>query len=40
MENVIIGHLVPAGSGFPGSPKKKMIDAIAEKYAAGMGSQE
>ena len=33
MENVIIGHLVPAGSGFPGSPKKKMIDAIAEKYA-------
>jgi DNA-directed RNA polymerase subunit beta' len=32
MENVIIGHLVPAGSGFPGSPKKKMIDAIAEKY--------
>jgi DNA-directed RNA polymerase subunit beta' len=39
MENVIIGHLVPAGSGFPGSPKKKMIDAIAEKYV-GMGSQE
>ena len=26
MENVIIGRLVPAGSGFPGSPKKKMID--------------
>ncbi|MES2314859.1 MAG: DNA-directed RNA polymerase subunit beta' [Patescibacteria group bacterium] len=32
MENVIIGHLVPAGSGFAGSPKKAMIDAIAEKY--------
>ncbi|MCX6716111.1 MAG: DNA-directed RNA polymerase subunit beta' [Candidatus Taylorbacteria bacterium] len=26
MENVIIGRLVPAGSGFPGSPKKKMLD--------------
>ena len=33
MENVIIGHLVPAGSGFVGSPKKDMIDAIAKKYA-------
>ena len=31
MENVIIGRLVPAGSGFPGSPKKEMIDAIAPK---------
>ena len=29
MENVIIGRLVPAGSGFPGSPKKAMIDAVA-----------
>ncbi|MEI8249381.1 MAG: DNA-directed RNA polymerase subunit beta', partial [Candidatus Taylorbacteria bacterium] len=33
MENVIIGRLVPAGSGYAGSPKKEMIDAIAEKYA-------
>ena len=33
MENVIIGHLVPAGSGFVGSPKKDMIDAVAKKYA-------
>ena len=33
MENVIIGHLVPAGSGFKGSPKKAMIDAVAAKYA-------
>jgi DNA-directed RNA polymerase subunit beta' len=32
MENVIIGHLVPAGTGFKGSPKKAMIDAVAEKY--------
>lgn len=31
MENVIIGRLVPAGSGFGGSPKKEMIDAIAPK---------
>jgi DNA-directed RNA polymerase subunit beta' len=29
MENVILGRLVPAGSGFEGSPKKEMIDAIA-----------
>ncbi|MFA6553897.1 MAG: DNA-directed RNA polymerase subunit beta' [Candidatus Paceibacterota bacterium] len=29
MENVIIGRLVPAGSGFVGSPKKKMIDAVS-----------
>ena len=28
MENVIIGRLVPAGSGFAGSPKKAMIDAV------------
>ncbi|MEK7641565.1 MAG: DNA-directed RNA polymerase subunit beta' [Patescibacteria group bacterium] len=29
MENVIIGRLVPAGSGYKGSPKRAMIDAIA-----------
>ena len=28
MENVIIGRLVPAGSGYPGSPKKEMVDAL------------
>ncbi|MDE1975069.1 MAG: DNA-directed RNA polymerase subunit beta', partial [Patescibacteria group bacterium] len=28
MENVIIGRLVPAGTGFPGSPKKDMVDAV------------
>ncbi|MBI5126802.1 MAG: DNA-directed RNA polymerase subunit beta' [Candidatus Taylorbacteria bacterium] len=27
MENVIIGRLIPAGSGFKGSPKQKMIEA-------------
>ena len=31
MENVIIGRLVPAGSGFKGSPKKDMVDAVAPK---------
>lgn len=31
MENVIVGRLVPAGSGFEGSPKKEMVDAIAPK---------
>ena len=29
MENVIIGRLVPAGSGYPGSPKKAMVDALS-----------
>ncbi|MEI6397067.1 MAG: DNA-directed RNA polymerase subunit beta' [Candidatus Taylorbacteria bacterium] len=31
MENVIIGRLVPAGSGYEGSPKKAMVDAVAPK---------
>jgi len=31
MENVIIGRLVPAGTGFEGSPKKDMIDAMVPK---------
>lgn len=31
MENVIIGRLVPAGTGFEGSPKKEMVDAVAPK---------
>jgi DNA-directed RNA polymerase subunit beta' len=33
MENVIIGRLVPAGSGFEGSPKKAMIDGTAPEGA-------
>jgi DNA-directed RNA polymerase subunit beta' len=36
MENVIIGRLVPAGSGFAGSPKKAMIDAIHPKEIGEM----
>jgi GTP-binding protein LepA len=28
MENVIIGRLIPAGSGFLGSPKQKMIETV------------
>ena len=31
MENVIIGRLVPAGTGFEGSPKKAMVDALRPK---------
>ena len=27
-ENVIIGRLIPAGTGYPGSPKAKLIDAV------------
>jgi len=29
-ENVIIGRLIPAGTGFPGSPKEKMIQDAGE----------
>jgi DNA-directed RNA polymerase subunit beta' len=31
MENVIIGRLIPAGTGFPGSAKQKMVEAITPK---------
>ena len=31
MENVIIGRLVPAGSGFAGSPKKDMVDGVNDR---------
>ena len=34
MENVIIGRLVPAGSGYPGSPKKAMVDALSANRPA------
>lgn len=30
-ENVIIGRLIPAGSGYVGSPKKEMIDTVSPK---------
>lgn len=36
-ENVIIGRLIPAGTGFPGSPKHRMI---AELQAASMAKEE
>ncbi len=28
MENIIIGRLIPAGTGFKGSPKQKMMEAV------------
>lgn len=31
MENVIIGRLIPAGSGFAGSPKQKMVETVQPK---------
>ena len=34
MENVIVGRLIPAGTGFEGGPKAKMIDALREKIFA------
>jgi DNA-directed RNA polymerase subunit beta' len=37
MENVIIGRLVPAGSGFSGSPKKAMIAAMGEPVVEAAG---
>jgi len=30
-ENVIIGRIIPAGTGFPGSPKQQMIASIAPR---------
>ncbi|HEC32637.1 MAG TPA: DNA-directed RNA polymerase subunit beta', partial [Candidatus Kaiserbacteria bacterium] len=30
-ENVIIGRLIPAGTGFPGSPKEQMISSLQEE---------
>ncbi|MCW9054612.1 MAG: DNA-directed RNA polymerase subunit beta' [Candidatus Pacebacteria bacterium] len=30
-ENVIIGRLIPAGTGFPGSPKFEMVDELQKK---------
>jgi DNA-directed RNA polymerase subunit beta' len=35
MENVIIGRLVPAGTGYKGSPKKEMIDALRGNDVVG-----
>lgn len=35
MENVIIGRLIPAGTGFKGSPKNQMIQDLHDSYANG-----
>ncbi len=35
MENVIIGRLIPAGTGFKGSPKNQMIEDLQNSYANG-----
>ncbi len=32
MENVILGRLIPAGTGFKGSPKQKMIETIRHNH--------
>jgi DNA-directed RNA polymerase subunit beta' len=34
-ENVIIGRLIPAGSGFPGSEKFNMIKELQKELDAG-----
>jgi len=34
MENVIVGRLIPAGTGFDGGAKAKMIDTLREKLFA------
>jgi DNA-directed RNA polymerase subunit beta' len=34
MENVIIGRLVPAGTGFKGSEKNEMVGTLAPKEVA------
>jgi hypothetical protein len=31
MENVILGRLIPAGTGFKGSPKQKLIETLKGK---------
>ncbi|TSC85152.1 MAG: DNA-directed RNA polymerase subunit beta' [Parcubacteria group bacterium Gr01-1014_17] len=40
MENVIIGRLIPAGTGFPGSPKTARITAMQNERAARRAAQE
>ncbi len=39
-ENVIIGRLIPAGTGFPGSPKHKMIAELQAASAAREQAEE
>jgi DNA-directed RNA polymerase subunit beta' len=39
-ENVIIGRLIPAGTGFPGSPKSAMIERVRASMAANEAEEE
>ena len=36
MENVILGRLIPAGTGFKGSPKSKMIEEVKQKSSQNL----
>ena len=38
-ENVIIGRLIPAGSGFKGSPKSMMVDEAARAFYSETGDE-
>jgi DNA-directed RNA polymerase subunit beta' len=40
MENVIIGRLIPAGTGFAGSPKAAMIEALQKKLEPEIAAEE
>ncbi len=40
MENVILGRLIPAGTGFKGSPKAAMIEKMQRANASGRSSEE
>jgi len=39
-ENVIIGRLIPAGTGFAGSPKAQLIEALQKEMSDGSDSEE
>jgi DNA-directed RNA polymerase beta' subunit len=39
-ENVIIGRLIPAGTGFKGSPKEKLVNRYAPVVTQGVGREE
>ncbi len=39
-ENIIIGRLIPAGTGFPGSPKQKMIEELQKTLEANQPARE
>ncbi len=34
MENVIVGRLIPAGTGFPGSEKAAMVEKVSRESGA------